>query len=111
VALRSTRNLSILDYLRVQETLTHVLPSNLCPTFFQTVLDVFLLVSLVVPQTSNEVVEGLFEPSIKLDGKPGTGNWGMAHILKVLPLVGWQYRLSKGGNRGRSAYKCTGGML
>ena len=42
--------------------LTHVLAANLCTAFFQTVLDVFLLVPLVIPQASDEVVEGFLEP-------------------------------------------------
>jgi hypothetical protein len=46
----------------VEYRLTHVLPTNFCPTFFQAVLYVCLLVALVVPQSSYEVVEGFFKP-------------------------------------------------
>ena len=72
--------------------LTHILPSNLCPTFFQTVLDVLLLVSLVVSQTSNEVIQGLFEPGIMLDGSVCCGrslhtSWSACpHLAAVLGL-------------------------
>lgn len=44
--------------------LTHVLAANLCAAFFQAILDVFLLVPLVVPQASDEVVEGFLEPAM-----------------------------------------------
>lgn len=44
--------------------LTHVLAADLCTAFFQTVLNVFLLVPLVIPQASDEVVEGFLEPAI-----------------------------------------------
>lgn len=55
--------------------LTHILSTNLCAAFFQTVLDVFLLVSLVVPQASDEVVEGFLKPALlsaymSLEGVP-----------------------------------------
>lgn len=40
----------------------HVLPTNFCPTFFQAVLYVCLLVALVVPQSPYQVVEGFFKP-------------------------------------------------
>ncbi len=53
--------------------LTHVLAANLGPAFFQTVLYVFLLVSLVVPQPSDEVVEGFLEPAVSLSA-------GLAHV-------------------------------
>ena len=36
--------------------LTHILSSDLDATFFQAVVDVFLLIALVVPQSSDEVV-------------------------------------------------------
>ncbi|KAK1989421.1 hypothetical protein LZ30DRAFT_139616 [Colletotrichum cereale] len=42
--------------------LTHVLPANLCAAFFQAVLYVLALVALMVPQASDEVVEGFLEP-------------------------------------------------
>lgn len=41
---------------------THILAANLFAAFFQTVLDVLLLMSLVIPQASDEVVEGFLEP-------------------------------------------------
>ena len=44
--------------------LTHVLAANFGPAFFQAALYVFFLVSLVVPQPSDEVVEGFLEPAI-----------------------------------------------
>lgn len=50
----------------VQTLLTHILSSNFYPTFFQAVLNILLLIALVISQTSNEVVERLFEP-IKRD--------------------------------------------
>lgn len=37
--------------------LTHVLAADLGAAFFQALLDVLLLAALVVPQTSDEVVE------------------------------------------------------
>ena len=43
--------------------LTHVLAAHLGATFFQALLDVLLLVALVVSQTSDEVVQRLFEPA------------------------------------------------
>jgi hypothetical protein len=46
--------------------LTHVLAANFGATFLQAVLDVLALVALVVPQTPDEVVEGLFEPAAAL---------------------------------------------
>jgi len=49
------------------EERTHILPFDFCPTFFETVLYIFLLVSLVVSQTSDEVVETLLKPGISLD--------------------------------------------
>jgi hypothetical protein len=46
----------------VEYTLTHVLPTDFCSTFFQAVLYVCLLIALVVPQSPYEVVEGFFKP-------------------------------------------------
>ena len=41
---------------------THILAANLGAAFFQTVLNVFPLVALVVPQASDEVVQRFLEP-------------------------------------------------
>lgn len=44
--------------------LTHVLAANFGAAFFQTILNVFLLVPLMIAQTSDEVVEGFLEPAM-----------------------------------------------
>ena len=41
---------------------THILTANFGAAFFQTVLNVFPLVALVVPQASDEVVQRFLEP-------------------------------------------------
>ncbi len=41
---------------------THILAADFGAAFFQTVLDVFPLVALVVPQASDEVVQRFLEP-------------------------------------------------
>lgn len=44
--------------------LTHVLAANFGAAFFQTILNIFLLVPLMISQTSDEVVEGFLEPAM-----------------------------------------------
>jgi hypothetical protein len=76
--------LSVLPSSHVPGSLTHVLPSDLCATFFQTVLDILFLVPLVVAQTSNEVIQGLFEPATQSEGKLFGARERIAHILELL---------------------------
>lgn len=85
--------------------LTHVLAADFGATFFQAVLDVLALVALVIPQTSDEVVEGLFEPvgsvSVPVGGGPGRER-------DVLHLVGgrghvWRRWREAGSSGGRSS--------
>lgn len=86
----------------VNNGLTHVLAANLGTTFFQGLLDELLLVALVVPQASDEVVERLFEPvvpiSIRLAGSPSSGivhgrfgcpAWGVFWRVRRAVKKGW----------------------
>ncbi len=50
---------------------THILAANFGAAFFQTVLDVFPLVALVVPQASDEVVQRFLEPGWHQHGGSG----------------------------------------
>lgn len=62
---------------------THILTANFGAAFFQTVLDIFPLVALVVPQTSDEVVQRFLEPgrhhqhggSRRTSGTAGRRTW------------------------------------
>jgi hypothetical protein len=76
--------LSVLPSSHVPGSLTHVLPSDLCATFFQTILYILFLVPLVVAQTSNEVIQGLFEPTTRSEGKLFGARGRIAHILEFL---------------------------
>ncbi len=70
MAFRSAQKRQLNVLVRNSIPLTHIRASNFCPTFFQAVLNVFLFVTLVVSQASDEVVEGFFEPRKVL----GAGN-------------------------------------
>ena len=87
--------------------LTHVLRPDFCLAFFQTVLDIPPLVSLVVPQTSDEVVKGLFEPfealatiyesgaGSSLEGAHGDD--GCLSLLSVRGIIGGNSYQDSGG--------------
>ena len=68
-------------YVRPPKTcgLTHIRTLYFCPTFFQTVLNVLLLLALVIPQPPDEVVKGFFEPARSL--------LGAEHMKKSMPWV------------------------
>jgi hypothetical protein len=99
--------LSVLTYPNVQGTLTHVLPTNLCSTFFQTVLDIFLFVPLVVPQTTDEIIQGFFEPGMQLEGML----FGADERMRTSWGSGPQSWLLVEGNRRQNSYRCGNGIL
>jgi hypothetical protein len=89
VAFRSASTCEPLSFFVSQWSLTHVLPSDFCSAFLQTVLDILLLIALMVPQTSDEVVQGFLKPAKVLatcQGLKRTIELGHAHILMVLIL-------------------------
>ena len=77
---------------------THILTTDFGAAFLQALLDVLLLIALVIAQTSDEVVERLFEPAAGISACPPIPEpFIVAPGLVVDRVVGCPYML--GGPR------------